>query len=296
MRGQFQAVIAISTLALLSLFLPILGLLNTGLIALVTLSQGYKEGLKILLPSAISVALLGALTLGQPVAVLATTLPMWFLVWLFASYLGFSGSLERMVVAVLGVSGCIILYFQYGFDDPMTYWSEVLTPLLTSFQEQGLLKAEELPSLIERLASWMTGIVAIGLFLQIMLSILLGSWWHSYLYKPGKFAADFQSFSLPSWLSALTIMSLALNQLLSGDEVHLVQFFSLLLLAAFFFSGLALFHYLMKNVKSKTLWTVCLYTSMVFFPLNIALALASAGVVDAWVNSRTRVRASKDDE
>ena len=48
MRGRYQALIAISAFAILSLFLPPISLLSSALFALVVLRKGWNEGFWVL--------------------------------------------------------------------------------------------------------------------------------------------------------------------------------------------------------------------------------------------------------
>ena len=93
MQGRMQAIMAISSFALLSLMIPPVSLFSSAGIALVVLRKGFTEGMVIVLGAAVAITLLGLLVTGNMLVVAGYGLLLWFPIFLIALILRQSGQL-----------------------------------------------------------------------------------------------------------------------------------------------------------------------------------------------------------
>jgi hypothetical protein len=288
MQGRLQATVAVvlATVLLLILLQPLV-LFGAAALALVTLRRGALEGAAVMLLSATACAVILLAFQADPISVFASMLLLWLPVWGLALLLRYGRSLGIMVPAALliGVVLAVVVHLYTSVDE----WVEVLGPHISVMLEQGqIVDPEQHQAFIERMASWVPGVIATLFFLQLVAVLLLARWWQSLLYNPGGFRAEFHQLRLHRGVAIVTIAALFLN--LTGIELGgmLLDYLILLLLSAFFVHGLALVHGLVGKHEANTSWLVGMYVLLVIFLPYAESLLSAAGLADSWFDFRAR--------
>lgn len=298
MRGRVQAIGSIATLAVLSLIVSPLAIFTTAGVTLVTLVQGYREGLKSLFVATVVLTVFTGITLNQPVIGLEMALKFWLPAWFLASVLITRKSMSLAIVVAATMSGLLVLGF-YVVSDPAAYWHEVINKQLVPMLSEAGMKIKEGPEaekLWQFMSKIMTGSV-IALFLALQtVSLLLARWWQAVLYNPGGFAKEFRQlrFGIVPANIALVISIFAIA---STNEMVLNLFFIVLVLMMF--QGLAVIHSLVAKCKMNPSLLIGVYLIMLFTLQHGAIGLllvALIGLLDNWLNIRFRLCAKAHDD
>lgn len=289
MRGLTQAATSSILLAALSLVIPPASMLSSAVVALVTLRKGATSGALILGVATAASAGIALLSLGSVSLAIGFLVLLWVPAWLLAALLRSSRSLSLMVVGGM-VLGFVMLGSQFiGSTDPVADWQRLLTPFVASLVDAELVEPAQQAGLVTLMAGWMPGIIAAGFFLQMVVSLLLARWWQAMLYNPGGFRAEFHQLRLPRMLSVVLLLA-ALPLLLQGVErVTLLEHVVVLMLVAWFIHGLALVHGLIGKLGSGSGWLIGTYLLLLFALPHMMIALAMAGIADAWFDFRARL-------
>jgi hypothetical protein len=287
MRGPSQAVMATSVLAMFSLILPLLGILSAACVGLVTLRQGAKYGLGVSLLATLACGLLIWISFGNPLPSLGFLIVQWMPILLLGLFLRSSRSLDLTIQVGL-VFGLLVIMGQYLFlGDPVSFWQNQLEPLLEQLSQAGVLNRSDSNEVVLQMAKWMAGMLAAGVFLQLIFSLLMARWWQSLVYNPGGFRTEFHDLRLHRLLGVLGVPALVL-MLVSGDVPPLLGYLSVLLLAILFIQGLAVMHGILGMAGAGVIWLVGLYLMLVLVPPPAVTVLATLGLLDIWIDFRSR--------
>ena len=280
-----------SLFALLSLRMPPLGMLSSALVALVTLRNGEREGLQLMLLSSVACAALGFAVLGTAAPVIAVLLVFWLPVWLVAVVLRVGRSLPLAVEAA-AVMGALLIVGIYVFvADPVSLWRESLEELFAEpLLQSGVGDASAVAALLDEAARLMTGMLAAGFFLQLVVALLLGRWWQAHLYKPGGFREEFHAFRLDRVLAYAALPFLAGVFLTGGGLADFFRDGALLLGSAYLVQGMALVHGISGAVAANQAWLIGFYVLLVIAMPQAVVIVATLGYVDAWVDFRAKLR------
>lgn len=294
MRGRSQAVMLTTVLGMLSLLLPPLSILSSAVVALVTLRLGEREGVLTALLAAAACGLLGLIALGNALPVVGLALLSWLPVWLLAMMLRASRSLSLSIQSALIFGLAVIAVYQFQFPDPVAEWRKILEPISQSLVESGLVDEAGRASLLAALSRWMTGVLAAGFFLQLVLALLLARWWQSVLYNPGGFRREFHSLRAGQALGYASLALVAVHLGVAG-EWSWIRYLLALLFALYFLQGLAVVHAMIAQAGGSSIWLVGVYALLVFAMYYTMAALAAAGFADTWLDIRSRVRSDRGD-
>ena len=288
MQGRSQAVMAIGVIALLSLLFPPLSVVSSAAVALVTLRRGLLDGLVVMLLAAAACALLALLVQIDVFSVVGFTLLLWLPVWVLALLLRSHGSLALTITVALLFGLLVIVVYYAQFNDPIVEWRRLLEPVLQSFNQAQTIEPEQQKILLDVLSHWMTGLMAAGFFLQLMVSLLLARWWQSLLYNPGGFRSEFHQLRLPRTLALLTVGVIAMLLLDTGIGSPMLDYLAMLLITAYLLQGLALAHGLRTQLGANSGWLVAMYILLFIAVPHMVITLATAGIADAWLDLRSR--------
>ena len=290
MRSRSQAVMAATVLAILALPLPPLSIPSAGIVALVTLRRGMREGLLILGLAGMACAALALLLFSHVLPVVGYVLLMWLPVWLLGGLLRINRSLGATLTVAL-LFGLLVLGGQYlQSQSPVDAWRELLAPFIESLVDAQVIDAGISQQLLETMAGWMPGSIAVGFVLQSMAALITGRWWQAVLYNPGGFREEFHQLRLPRALAVGTLCVLVLNWF--SPEVGLPTYLTMLLLSGWLVQGLALVHALQRQTGTSAAWLVVMYALLVVAMPYVVGALAIAGFADSWIDFRTRLGSS----
>ncbi len=286
MRGRLQAALVAAVTALLSMLLPVFGLLSSGAVALVTLRNGMREGALVSGLSALGVAVLGAVTLGTVWPALGLLLILWLPLWALGGLLRHLRSLSVTVQAA-GLAGVVLVLLAHALiPDPSARWLELLVPFREALVSDGVVDASAADALFASVARWMTGTFAAALVLQWLLALFTGRWWQAQLYHPGGFGQEFRELRLHRGFGIAGLGLLAWIGLVKGPG--LLPDLLVVLMPLYLLQGLAVIHQLHRARGGHAGWLVGLYALMVFFMPHAELLVACVGLVDIWADIRAR--------
>jgi len=288
MRGRSQAALVASGTAVLSLIIPVLGIVSAAAVALVSLRRGGVEGLVVGLIAGVTSGLLVFVALGSPLSAFGFALVLWMPVWVLSVALRRTRSLT-WVIEMAGLFGLVIVVGVRLFGgDPVEYWSQVLEPLRASLVEGQVIDEAGSRVLVAGLARWMTGAFAAAFYFQVLLSLFLGRWWQALLYNPGGFGGEFRAFRLSRILGGLAIVLLALL-LVNRDALWAAELL-VLLTPLLLLQGVAVIHGLVHAFAASRGWLIGFYVLLFVLMPYAELLVAGLGLADVWIDVRGKVR------
>lgn len=289
MRSRLHAMGATAVLAFLTLLVPPIGYLTGAVIALVVLRQGGREG---------GLTLLGGLLLAMVMSLLSGSsyLPVamlslfWLPVWILAVLLQSTRSLHIVfqVAALFGVV-MVFLFYLMAEGNPSLWWQELVQQMVAGEGGGDTTNPATQMLLDPRLADVLTGLMAAGFFLGLVVMVLIGRGWQAMLYNPGGLKEEFLALQLGknSVLLGLVVM---VPSMLMGDEVpSMVPDLMQIWMTLFMVQGLAVAHALLDQRGSQKGWVITLYLLTLFTPLGFLVTMV--GVTDAWINYRQQFSA-----
>lgn len=293
MRGLSQAVMVAVVMALLSLILPLFGILSAASVGLVTLRNGAKSGMSVSLLATLACGLFMAVSFGNPIPALGFLLLQWIPMILLGLFLRQSRSLALSVQLGL-VFGLFVILGQYLIlGDPAEFWQVQLQPLVEQFEAAGVMDQANSQAVLTRIAGWMSGVLAAGLFLQLALSLMTARWWQSLLYNPGGFREEFHRFRLYKMIGVLGLPALAILLMPTLELPDILQNLAILLMTILFLCGLAVAHGILGKLGSAGIWLGVMYFLLIFLLPQVAMVLATVGLMDVWIDFRARFERSR---
>jgi len=295
MRGRLQAIIVAAGLALLGGLFPPGWLLSGGVVGLVTLVQGPREGmLNAFAATSIVVLLSGLLALQPAMQAAGIFVMLWLpIVWLLALVLYQSRSLALtlLITAVLG--GAIVMAVYALVDAPAQWWySHVIEQLLPMMKQAGM----EIPDQAAFEADMrdasriMTGTLAAIISFGLAVSLLIARWWQSEVTRPGAFGDEYRNLRLGATAAVITALLVVPAWITNGGFAEITSNLLIVALVLFMFQGLALGHAVVKQFGNNPAWLVVMYVVIVFsMPYGLLFA-AVLGVLDNWFDFRARFR------
>lgn len=294
-RGRAQAAATSAAFAVVSLRVPPVLYLSGAVIGVMTLRYGALEGGLMVAGSSLLAAVFAALVVQTAMPVLAFAVAMWVPVWLLAMVLRLTQAQGLMLAAsgVMGIAAALGLRLALG--DPTAWWRGVLHATFVAGAKQAGVNLhgaalQRLSHVLDALAPLMTGMVAAGTVLGLVLTVLLARWWHATLDNRGGFGREFRALRLPPALAVVTIVLLVAAVALAGAWSGMVArdlLFTLLVL--WLFQGMAVVHALVRGRKGGTGWLVAVYGLLVLLPLQAVMLVSLVGFVDTWMRFRERV-------
>ncbi len=291
LSGKLQAIGVITLTTLLSLLVPPFTYLISGApVGLITLRKGPAYSVQILTGSLVLTSVIGGFTnIGTTFGAIFA-LGIWSPVWLASMLLRATESQSVMLLCAAGI-GVITIIGTYLFAEDLTVlWQS----WLDMFLQQGI-PAEEtarLQQLFEAIKPLLNGVVAAGLVISLVLTVLFARWWQSRLYNPGGFGIEFQQLLLPRWAGLVTFSCLLLSAFESGDVQWQVRNLLIILIVIHVFQGVASVHRIVFTRKISSNWIIGMYVFLALMP-QMAVIMACIGLVDVWVRHRKTVPTDK---
>lgn len=288
LKGRVQAMIVASSLALLSLLFPPVGIISSATIALVTLRLGSIEGVFLIICSCLSAALLGFLLFGNYFVALLYGLILWLPVWLIAIVLRKTKHLSAVVefAVLLGVTG--IIGFYIFVDNPTVLWDSVLSQILQPIiQSNNDVVADEIKIKAQAFVPYMTGGVITGLVYSLLFSIFLARIWQSVLYNPGGFRTEYLALKVHNKVALTSICIFLFAWFMPGVIAEICWNITIIFVALYSFTGTAILHNVCSRLRARRFLIPFLYIILVIIPHAIAVVVI-IGVVDVWFNLRNR--------
>ena len=285
MRGRMQAMMVASSLALLSLLLPPVSIVSSATVSLVTLRRGAREGLYVLLCSCLAAALLGTVLLSNYLFALAYGAVLWLPIWLISIVLreGRSLSLALEIAVLLGVI-TVVGFYLFG-SEPYQVWTTTLDRMFAPMLDAPEESVEKLQQVKAVLAHYMTGIVAAGSVIGLLVGVFLARWWQALLYNPGGFKQEFLNLRVQPRFAIASVVIIAIALTTQGTFAEMAANVMIILSVLYTFIGTAILHNFAATQKLKRLLVPALYVLMFLVPHSLIL-VALVGLADTWLNLR----------
>lgn len=289
MKGRLQAMTVASTLALLSMLFPPVSIVSSASVALVTLRNGAKEGLFVLISSCLAAAVLGMVLLGGYQFALVYGLVLWMPVWLISIILREGRNLiTALEVTVL--LGCMVtIGFYVYLPEPAALWRGLLEVMTQQLQAQSDAPVEIVKRSVDAFSHYMTGAVAAGSAYGLLFGLFLARWWQAKLYNPGGFQAEYLALKGHRQLAVVTVIVAAAAALTSGLFAELCWNMLIVLSVVYIFTGTALLHCSFAVMKGSRFMVPFLYITLFAIP-HIMLLIAICGLSDTWLNLRNKLK------
>ncbi len=288
MRGRWQAAVVIALLSVAALMLPPLSYLASGVIALCTLRVGPKEGVKVVVASVVIMTLLTGLLLNQFLISGLFLLTSWLPVLGISLVLGYTRSLAASLLAGSGLGVVIVMGTYLVLPDPTQWWQQLLAPFLEMISEQPgwNLDQEQTQVLSMGLSGMMTGLIAAGVSINVMLGLIIGRAWQAKLYNPGGFTDEFYQFRLGKFAALFTVVLMVITLSPLSDSLAVLRECLPVALVVFALQGLSVVHAIVKQRQKHTFWLVAVYVLLVVMMPQMVVILAMIGVLEQWFNFR----------
>ena len=291
--GRLQAATVSSLCAAASLRLPPFSYLSGAVIGVMTLRYGPTEGALMIAGSGSIGGVICWLLFGNATVVLAFAASIWVPVWLLAILLRVSASQGAMLAGAALLGCLLVLGLHVALGDAAPWWREVLGAAFfegarQSGLELGETQIEQLRAVIEAVSTHMTGLVAAGTVMGLVITTLLARWWQAALDNPGGFGREFRVLRVPRRFSLFSavIMTMAVvaNSITGGVAGDLMWTIA----AVFLLQGLAVVHCLVAGRARAGVWLFGIYLLLGFMPVQGVLIIAMLGYADEWLGLRRR--------
>jgi hypothetical protein len=287
MRGPVQA----ACIVVISAVLPLLSVVSGAPLALVTLRQGARAGIVVVV---MATALAGLLfwvlfgALAPLLGLLGLLLPLWLLALVLRHTLSLAATLKvSLLMAALMLLGCAV------YVGDLAVWGRtLLEEVMAPFLEQAQLDNEraattQVLDYLDYLAPITAGLLVASSLLTVLLSLLLGRWWQSLLFNPGGFRKEFQELRLGQLMALIASLIFAAAWLL---KLPILTNLVLLVVVIYALQGIALLHGIVSKALLNRFWLVGFYGLILFMPFYVLVLLCLLGFSDAWLDFRERLK------
>lgn len=286
LKSRLQAALVVAAMAVLSLLLTPLIWFSSAAVALVTLVNGAREGLKIVAMAAVGAGLLAWLPTGSPLALPLAMLAAWLPVWLLAVGLQYSRSLSLALLLGSGL-GMLVAAMAVVLVGGEAEWrvllEQLLEPMLSANPEMA---PQDMQQTLDLAAPLIPGLLGVSLFFSTAVGMLLGRWWQSLVYRPGAFGEEYRVLRLGTPTVILAALMLAAAWLAPGP---LTTALAMLAMVLYLFQGVALMHAAVNLRQMSVAWLVGFYVLLVLLNVQMVVLVALMGWLDTWADLRARL-------
>lgn len=285
MQGRAQALAAICGLALASLLLPPLSLLSSALLALVALRKEVRESATVFLLALLALGLGGALLVGNALQAIAYGVLLWLPVWPVAIVLRQTRRLEWALesAAALGLLAVVAVYLLV--DDPAALWRGRMQDFVRPMLDNGPadFDAAALERAMAFFSHYLTGAMAGGSALSVMLGLLIARWQQAVLFNPGGFRAEFVALRLHGAALYAALACFAVGMGMDGVLAEIAWNLDGVFLVLFTVGGFAVVHAMLGG---KGFWIAGVYVGLFIMPQLLLPPIALLGASDIWLDWR----------
>lgn len=287
MQGGRQATIIVALMAILSLLMPPMVIVSVAAVCLVTLRNGAADGIRVLIGSTVATAILGYMLIGTSLVSFSYLFIMWLPAFIVSMVLRETGQLNKALEFLVLLGMLAVAAFYLVIDEPAQLWASGIQDVIKTLAEQKDLPVTEV-ELQEGLDFWsqyITGVVAAGTLVSLLMSLLLGRWWQGVLYNPGGFDDEFKQLRLLPRDGLVFVVLIAVAVLLDGQFSELIWNIEIPILLLFFIVGVSVTHAVIRN-KGGSKYLLGGFYIAVFFVPHLILPLVLVGLSDVWMNWR----------
>ncbi len=287
LHARYRLVVPAAVLAPI----PLAACVSTALTTLETLHRGPRQGLLSAVAATLGVFLLSFMWGGSP----GETVLVGGMVLVAGAGLGAllrrAGSLAVAFQGVVLLCACGALLCALIWPQPGGWITTIVEQLAEVVRSTGATE-EQISTLVDGWERFFVGLVTAGIFLQLMVSLLLGSWWAALAQQQSLFGLQFRQLRLGRILGIPATLLMATSLLVDGPTIR--NLFPMVLFA-FCFQGLAVVHAWAWVKQWNAAFLAPIYVLLVSpFTGAPILVLASVGLVDNWIELRAPLRAHLD--
>lgn len=277
LQGPYQAILFAGLLGGLAQTIFLLALPSAAAVALFGLRKGEKQGLMVLLGSALLIVAVGLLVESRPGFDYAVALLLIFPAYLGALVLRASESQGLAIAAIAACAALFAFAVQLFSGDAEQWWSDWL-----KIAVQGVPGATY-EDFGDNVMPAINGIIALLLGLLSSACLLWARWLQAVLFNPEGFGREFRVLTLPVWVMTVMLVALPFAAL-----IRLTLLYDLLLVAVlpFFFQGLAVLQHGAVKKRLNKFLTLLPYILLLFMPQFVIVGCACLGGVDVFFNFR----------
>ena len=288
MRGRWQAIAVISLMTMVSMLVPPFTYVLSGVPAgLVSLRRGAVIGMQVILGSLLVIALLSYPAGINPMLAPAFAVSVWVPVWLCAGILRLTESQASLVMAAGGLGAVFVIAMHLLVDDVAGWWKSWFDAWGKDYLSQDA--AGHYKALLDSAMPLMNAMMASGLVVSLILTVMLARWWQSLLYNPGGFRAEFYRLRLPRTLALAAVAATVLTLVDTGLDQSLFRDLLVILVFLYLFQGVAAIH---RTIAARGLsngWLAGMYVLLLLLP-QMALFIACVGMADSWLGGQKSPR------
>lgn len=281
MRGRGHAIAVISLLTMLSLLLPPFTYVLSGApVALVSLRRGAVIGMQVILGSLAVIAVLCYPAGINPVLAPAFGVSVWLPVWLCAGALRLSASQAVLVMTAGGLGGLFVLFMRLLVHDVTGWWRSWFAAWGKDYLPADA--AARYQAVLDTAMPMMNAMMASGLVVSLILTLLLARWWQSLLFNPGAFREEFHALRLPRAMLGVVVAVTVLSLAPLGLDPALFRDLLVILVFLYLFQGVAAVHRTVHQRGWSAGWLAGMYLMLLLLP-QMVLFIACIGLADAWL-------------
>jgi hypothetical protein len=288
MQGRWQAAVAIALFSVAALMLPPLSYIASGVIALSTLRMGPKEGVKVVAAATVILTLITGLLLNKIFISGLFLISSWLPMLGVTLVLGYTRSLAAGLLAASGLAIVCVFGAYIVLPNPAEWWQQLMAPFFDVVSQQKGWQYDQAQTrdLVVSMSSMMTGLIAAGVSINVMLGLLIGRAWQAKLYNPGGFANEFHQLRLGKPAAILTTVVIAISASPLSESLIVIRECLPVLLAVFALQGLSIAHAIVKQQQKRSFWLVAIYVLLIVMMPQMVVLLAVIGVLEQWLNFR----------
>jgi len=318
LRGKREAIIVVLVCSMMALIIPILGVVNSVVVAVVSLRAGVNIGLML---SAISSAVIaaGVLIFGvlpeQSKGEEAFAIVQWMISLLalvaLCGVLRYTRSLKFSMLSALGVSVAVIVGFRLFVSDTVAWWQhsafkEVYNQIVENIlAQQSMVNHQMMESLSANLLGFFVATFLASLFIHLFFA----RGWQAALFNPGGFAEEFSQLAYGRNSALFTVVCFILAVVLKAENfVGFVCLASLVLMGTMYtIYGIAVLTGILKSkgVHLGKFFGGCLLALLIggaiiptvvlsIILIILVFAFAMLGLIDTFANFRKKIAHKAD--
>lgn len=286
LSGPWQAILVVSLLGMGAWVLFPLMYLSGALMALIAMQLGPGKAGQVLIAGLAVQAISGAILLASPVAALGLAALMWVPLVALGGLVWRRGNLPPALLYSASLGVMVVLACYLFQADPGQWWQARMQEAIDtrSPTPDGLgTSNQDLTMLIESVATYLPGAFAGVWVMGLAISLLLGRWLQSRLYRPGAFGAEFRHWRLATGWTGVAAICLLMALWRPDLAVNVWMPLAVILCLP----ALALLHALLQQRAASRLWLGLFYGALALMP-HLVMALPMLALLDSWMDFRGR--------
>ncbi len=291
LAGPMQASLVVFGFGLLSFPFPVFLVLSSAALVLVALQLGIKQGLSVLAICSILISV-GAYFVFAKIAL--TPIIAWLSALVVTSVYRNSQSLNLTMQLITVFGLVVVVLISILIPDLQNQWLKLFQtifeaakqdPSFNTMLENAHLSYEKIGKYLPILASIITGgLVSVYLF-ALSATLFLGRWWQGTYTNIQMFRKEFIALRLGKVLAILAVLLLVAA--LTVKHAILWQL-AIVCLGMFSLQGLANMHAFLGQLSSPMFGFIAVYGLLLIAIPQMVMVLSALGIVDAFINFRTR--------